>query len=223
MITRLGLRPRYPGMSSQRFQELWAEHAQYAKLVSGRLGYVQNFAVLDGGRHLLPYPGFDTCTETVYESKDAMDVAFDTPESKVSLTDHDKFIDSTVTSYLITHRYLRAGGRPPLGSIKLFTVIRRHPTVPPAGLFDAMSGPYSAIIAGIQPIRHEQLLQELNQDFPAPCDAVDIIWFRGASEALRYVHSEVAARAALVLAGKAFGSERLIARPVVHIEPADAL
>lgn len=224
MISRIGLRPRLPGLSTARFQELWAEHSQYAKTVPGRLGYVQNFAVLTDGRYLLPHPGFDTCTETVYASVEAMDTAFRTSQSELSLADHEKFVDSSVSSHFIGYRRVPMPGRPPEACVKLFTFMRAHPAARGPGFTETLAGDYARAIAEIRPIRHEQVFG-IDDRGPseAPCDGVDIIWFAGPADALRFVGSEAAERAALTLTGRVFGRERLIARPVVHIDLADAL
>ena len=63
--------------------------------------------------------------------------------------------------------------------------------------------------------RHEVLLALPDREGRRPfsVDAVDMMWFAGARDALAWIGSAAAADAAWHLAGLALGSERLIATP----------
>lgn len=220
MIVRIGFAPRFPGMDIKTFFRLWDEHAQLASKVPLRLGYVQDFAVLGDGRHLLPYPGFDVCAETIYESASAMDEAFSTVESESSITDHDKFVNNDGYCHVISHRSVKVGGRPTESAVKLMTFMRKHPNNQREQLPATLDAQYSNVVAQIKPMRHEQLIV-VPSAAKVVFDAVDIIWFAKPEDALAYVSSETAHRASLTIACHMIGSERLIARPKTRVEPPD--
>ena len=69
MIIRFGMAPRLPGSSFEAFQKHWmTSHADAAGAIPGLLAYTQNHSVLVEGKPLLPYPGFDACSELLFES-----------------------------------------------------------------------------------------------------------------------------------------------------------
>jgi len=72
---------------------------------------------------------------------------------------------------------------------------------------------YADAVARASPIRHELLL--VDEPEPRQYDAVDILWLASPDAAMAYTKSEEAYRAQLALGGRAFGTERLIARPLV--------
>src|ERR1700722_12886118 len=69
--------PRASGLSHAEFQEHWrGEHGRLAGAIEGLRAYMQNHAVLNQGRPLLPWPGFDACAEIEFDSLDAMERGF---------------------------------------------------------------------------------------------------------------------------------------------------
>lgn len=236
MIVSFGLLPRYPGQPIDEFLKLWSAHAPWAKVVPKRLGYVQNFAVIRDGRHLLPYPGFDVCAETVYEDEAAMEEAYTTPQSDVSFEDHSKFVSERGYCHVLARkRDVRVDGQPPEDAVKLLTFMRSNPAEPREAAIAAVTGPYAEAIARTKPIRHEQFvaMRTLDRDpgtgmtplqrnlILSGFDVVDIIWFATPDDAVRFVSSDAAYGAALAMAGTVLGTERLIARPRVNTPPAD--
>ena len=237
MIISIGLLPRYRGQHIEEFLRLWSAHAVWAKVVPKRIGYVQNFAVIKEGRHLLPYPGFDVCAETVYQDEAAMEEAYLTPQSQDSFDDHSKFVDERGYCHVLSHeRRVRVNGTPPIDAVKLMTFMRSNPTGSREQFIESVTGPYADIIDRGSPIRHEQMVASHPADragnspsmsalmrnlLLSPCDVLDQIWFRTPEEAVAFVHSELAYAAALAIAGTTFGTERLIARPRTNTPPAD--
>jgi uncharacterized protein (TIGR02118 family) len=77
MLVRVGMAPRAAGLTVEQCQAHWrGAHADAARALPGLRRYVQNHAVLRGGRPLLPHPGFDVCAETEFDDLAAMDAAF---------------------------------------------------------------------------------------------------------------------------------------------------
>ena len=78
-----------------------------------------------------------------------------------------------------------------------------------------MTGPYAKAVAGAGPLRHEALITIPDRAGRPPfsVQAIDMLWFATPEDALAWTASDAAYRAAWHLAGVAFGTERLIARP----------
>jgi hypothetical protein len=220
MITRLGLAPRHPSLDVPAFVAHWStEHAAAALAIPGLLKYTQNHPVLRDGRHVLPYPGFDVCAETQFESLDTMDEGFRSPAYLVRVQEDEAvLIDKPRFCFALAERRVLADGDPGESAVKLLTFFRSHPNAGPQALADVAGTEYAEAVALSRPLRHEQLvtIQEAHRGRAAPaCDLVDLLWFAAVDDALAHLDSEAAHRASYVLAGRAFGCERLIARPVV--------
>jgi EthD domain len=217
MITRVFLAARREDMTAEACLAHWrGEHSKIGARLPGVRAYVQNHGVLDGGRFLLPYPGFDIMPELDWDDLAAMDGAIDSQTHEHdSVDDEANFIDAGRTGYAVTTRHVLADGRPPDGSVKLISLFRRAPAAPPQGLADALTGPYASAVAASGALRHEVLVTLPDRDGKPPfaVQAVDLLWFSSPRDALAWAGSEHAAAAAWHLAGVACGSERLIARP----------
>jgi uncharacterized protein (TIGR02118 family) len=191
-------------------------HSEIGARLPGLRAYVQNHGVLADGRFLLPYPGFDIMPELDWDDLESMDAAIDSPaHEQDSIDDEANFLDVTRTGYAVTWRRVLADGAVPEGAVKLITLLRLAPNASPLALAEAIAGPYAAAVARAGPARHEMLLTMPNRpnrpEFAV--QAVDMIWFGDVRDALAWVGSEAQTAASWHLAGLAFGSERLIARP----------
>ena len=217
MITRFFFAPRRSDLTTEACLAHWRGHhsAIGARLPKVR-AYVQNHGVLAGGRFLLPYPGFDIMPELDWDDLAAMDVAIDSPaHEKDSVDDEANFIDTTRTGLAVTNRHVLIDGKPGSDAVKLITLLRRAPNAPEHALADALKGPYAEAVAGAGPVRHEALITIPDRPGRPPfsVQAVDLLWFAKAEDAVAWTGSQAAYRAAWHLAGVAFGAERLIARP----------
>jgi uncharacterized protein (TIGR02118 family) len=219
MITRVGMAPRASGLTYASFQEHWrSEHAGLAGELPGLRGYVQNHAVLDAGRPLLPYPGFDACSEIQFDSLAAMDEAFASEHYLGAVTaDEHSLIDKARFGLVLTERRVLLAGDVDEGAVKLLTFLPIDPRSTQDAFAGVLAGPYREIVAEAGPLRHEQLLEIPGAHagrLPAVCAAVDIVWFASSDDALGFLHGDVGHRAGYALAGTAFGLERLLATPV---------
>lgn len=191
-------------------------HSEIGARLPGVRAYVQNHGVLADGRFLLPYPGFDIMPELDWDDLDAMDAAIDSPaHEQDSIDDEANFLDVSRTGYAVTERHVHADGAVREGAVKLITLLRLAPNADRAALAASIIGPYSEAVSRTKPMRHEALLTFADRDGrPAfAVQAVDMIWFADEREALAWVGSDAQSAAAWQLAGVAFGTERLIARP----------
>ena len=174
----------------------------------------------EGGRYVLPYPGFDACAETEFGSIDIMDAGFASPEYRETVqADELDLIDKPSFFCALTEREVlmeRDGGARDDG-VKLITLIRHNPISSPDALVDALRGPYAAAVeAADGPRRHELLvtLPDAHEGrYPIPCDAIDELWFDSPETAVDFATGDAGVSAWIHLAGLALGTERLVARP----------
>lgn len=219
MITRVGMAPRAAGLTYEAFQEHWrSEHAGVAGEIPGLRGYVQNHAVLVDGRPVFPYPGVDACSELEFDDLDGMDAGFASEHYRRTVTaDELALVDKTRFAMILSKRRVLSAGEPGPDAVKLLTFVPVDPRSTAEALDELLAGEYRQIVAEAAPVRHEQLLEIPGAHegrIPALCAAVDVLWFPGVDDALRFVHGEVGHRAGYALAGTAFGLERILARTV---------
>lgn len=218
MITRVFIAARRHDLSTEQCLGHWRGHhaAIGAKLPRVR-AYVQNHGVLDGGRFLLPYPGFDIMPELDWDDLAAMDAAIDSPaHERDSVDDEANFIDTSRTGLAVTTRHLLVPGSPPADAVKLITFMRRAPAAAEDAFQAALLEPYAAAVADARPLRHELLvtIPDRPNRPPFSAQAIDLHWFASPRDAMAWTVSEAAGRADWQLAGLRLGTERLIARPV---------
>ena len=218
MIVRVGMAPRAASLDYDGFQEHWrSEHADLASRLDGLRSYVQNHAVLEDGRPMFPYVGFDACSELEWDSLEAMDAAFASEHYRqVVVADEHSLIDKSRFLLLLAERRVLQDGEPGPEAVKLLTFLPLDARSTTSALFEALAGPYREIVADVGPLRHEQLLElpgSHDGRLPPVFHAVDIIWFPSAAEAVAFVRGDPGHRAGYALAGTAFGLERLVASP----------
>ena len=217
MITRLFFGPRRADMTSEECLAHWrGTHSAIGARLPGVRSYVQNHGVLADGRFLLPYPGFDIMPELDWDDVAAMDVAIDSPvHERDSIDDEANFIDVRRTGYAVTSRHVLSDGRPPEGGVKLITLFRRAANASLRALGDALTGPYAQAVADSRPMRHEILTTLPDREGRSlfAVQAVELLWFASPRDAVLWTGSAAASAAAWHLAGIAFGTERLVARP----------
>lgn len=211
-ITRLGTAPRAAGLSFAGFQDHWrGEHAGLAGALPGLRRYLQNHAVLDDGRPLLPYAGFDACSEIEFDSIEAMDDAFASEHYRSTVTaDEHALIDRTRFMLALMERHTLREGE---GAIKLLSFWRATPRSTVAELHAALADGW---VADVGETRHEQLrvIEGAHEGRPGPvCDAVDILTFPDLAAARAFVPDEAEWR----LAGIGSCTGRLLAEEVVVV------
>jgi hypothetical protein len=217
MITRTFFAPRRHDITTAMCLDHWrANHSAIGAKLPRVRGYVQNHGVLDGGRFLLPYPGFDIMPELDWDNLGDMDTAIDSPvHEQDSVDDEALFIDTSRTGLAVSSRHVLIDGVPGSEPVKLITLLRRAPAATPGSLEAALTGPYAEIVAEASPIRHELLIALPDRPGKPPFSfqAIDLLWFSSPRDALAFASSDALYRAAWPLAGIAYGTERLIARP----------
>lgn len=218
MITRVGMAPRASGLTYETCQEHWRnEHAGLAGQLVGLRSYIQNHSVLVDGLPLLPYPGFDACSELSFDDMASMDAAFASEHYRSAVTaDEFSLIDKSRWTMLLTHRRVIIDGEVPEDAVKLLSFLPLHPNSTPEGLEEILTGRYAGIVSDAEPLRHHQLVVDTAAHegrVPPICAAVDQLWFPDVASGLEFVQGEVGHAASYELAGVTFGVERILARP----------
>jgi uncharacterized protein (TIGR02118 family) len=105
-ITRVFIARRRPDLSIEQFQQYWRnEHATITLTFPHVRRYVQNHAVVRDGASLLPSPGFDVFSELDFDSADAMDASWSSPEYLEGEQDENNFIDPRWSTVLVGLRH----------------------------------------------------------------------------------------------------------------------
>ena len=198
MITRVGMAPRAAGLSYEQFASHWrTEHAAVASALPGMRAYVQNHAILAGGRPLLPYPGFDACSQLVFDDVAGMQAALATrtPDSELRQDELRMIEPARLMAVIATPQTLLEGSALPDSAVKLMTFVRAAPAADPDALgtrLDEIARATGA--AGGAILRRERLTAipgASAEGLPAWCDVIDMIWFADAEAALAYLTSPV--------------------------------
>ena len=196
MITRVGMAPRAAGLSYEQFSSHWrTEHAAVAGALPGMRAYVQNHPILAGGRPLLPYPGFDACSQLVFDDLAAMEAALATrtPDSELRQDELRMIEPARLMSVLATPRTVLEGSALPDSAVKLMTFVRAAPAADPDALGSRLDEIAQATGSGGGMILRRERLTAIPgasaEGVPAWCDVIDMIWFAGADGALAYLAS----------------------------------
>lgn len=217
MITRVFFAARRRDLTTEACLEHWrGHHAEMGARLPHLRAYVQNHGVLNGGRFLLPYPGFDIMPENDWDDLTAMDGAIESPAHGVDLlSDEPRFLDTSRTSFVVTERHVLDEAESVAEPVKLITLLRRSPTASQSDFQTALLKDYSKAISDRGRFRHEVLITIPDRPGRPPftVQGIDVLWFNTPRDAVMWTTSEIAYRAAWHLSGVAAGSERLVARP----------
>ncbi len=198
MITRVGMAPRAAGLSYARFSDHWRnEHAAVAGALPGVRAYVQNHPILAGGRPLLPYPGFDACSQIVFDDEATMQASFATrtPDSELRRDELRMIEPARLMVMLATPRTVLEGAAVPDSAVKLMTFLRAAPAADPGALGSRLDEIAQATGDGGGTILRRERLTAIPgaraEGMPAWCDAIDVLWFADAEAALAHLASPV--------------------------------
>lgn len=215
MITRFGMAPRSRGMSIEDFRHHWrTSHAHAAGQIPGVQRYTQNHSLLQNGRYLLGYPGFDACSELDFESVAAMEAGFSSETyATIVRDDEDDFVDKSRFSLVVTNPTTVKDG--PAEGIKLIRMFRLHPAATRESLAATLAGPVAEAVAG-GALRHMvyQPVAEPHEGPAAAFDAISTLWLLDSAALHALLESSDWQRAEWSLAGVASGSVALAAEVV---------
>lgn len=224
-IVRVGMAPRAAGTTHEAFAAHWRTgHADAAGQLPGLRGYVQNHAILRDGRPLLPYPGFDACSELSFDDLAAMDAAFASEVFRTTVQDDERgFVDKTRFTGLIARRRVLVEGPAREDDVKLLTLWRPAPGRSAAQLSAALADAAAARGAQRAGLRRREQLVEVDGAhagrWPAACHVIDVEVFDTVEAALAGLDGAAADAPLRDLAGIGQAVGRHLARAVVVLAP----
>lgn len=211
MISRVGFAPRNPRLAIEAAQAHWrTRHAEATIGLPGVRRYWQNHAVLRDGNPLLPWPGFDACSEFDFDDIPAMDRAFTSAHyAEVVKPDEDHLLDKAKGGSLTADRRLLDGAIDGRG-VRLIEFLRLAALRRPADLAEvvtrlpaaggSLAREYYRALDGREAAQRVSLF-----------DAVEIHWFEDADRAHAYALSTEHRDRHHEMADLVRGTERLIA------------
>ena len=217
MITRIGMAPRRQDMTIDQFQRHWrTSHADAAGQIPGVLRYTQNHSLVEFGRYLLGYPGFDACSELDFESVEAMESGFASETYQTLVRDdEDDFVDKTRFSLVVTTPTVVIDGA--LDGVKLMRLFRTHPSRTQEELLATLTGPIAEALGdvGARYVVY-QPVDEPHSGPKASFDAIATVWLgrKGSGVVRDALASPQWAASELTLAGIASGTVMLAATTV---------
>lgn len=212
MITRIGFAPGHPALSIDALHAHWTTaHARVTLQLPHVRRYWQNQPVLKDGATLLPWPGFDVCSEFDFDDMVAMDRAF----SSEAYFEHVKpdevhLLDKAKGGMLIAER-IKLEGSLDAGEYRLLTFFRAAPMRQPAMLAAGIAALPRAGSAHGREV-YAALEGRAAGQRVSLFDAVDINWFESAEAALAFAVSVEQRDRRCALADLIRGTENLIAR-----------
>jgi uncharacterized protein (TIGR02118 family) len=211
MITRIGMAPRRPGLTSAEFQRHWHEvHGPLVRKFEGLRRNWQNHAVLRDGEPLLPWPGFDACSEMDFSDVAAMQLAFSAERYPPDLrADSDYLIDKSKAAPMVVRRIHLSGTSHPQ-AVRLMTFMRAAPDC--SERIDAALRTLPAASTAMARELYLSLGSAAGVAGLCGFDAVDVQWFDRPDSAQRYLASAEAREHRHALAHVVHGVERLIAQ-----------
>ncbi len=214
MITRVGMAPRRADLTPAESLAHWrTAHADAAARIPGLRRYVQLHPVLVDGAFPLPYPGFDAGSLLDFDDVDAMRAGFASPVyQSLVRADEGDFIDRSGFHLVLTRREVRRRLDEP---VVLATFWRRHPAAGPADLANGLEELLAPAVAA-EGRGHERLVPLGFDDggrLRDACEAIDLVGFADADEALDWTLRGTGAMLDRDLAGCVFGAARLVSRP----------
>jgi uncharacterized protein (TIGR02118 family) len=215
MITRIGMVPRRVGLTLDQFQAHWREvHGPLVVQMRGLRRNWQNHALIENGEPLLPWTGFDACSELDFDDIAAMLAAFSDEHYPGGLkTDSTYLADMSKAAPMVTER-LHVDGEIDLNDVRLLTFMRCAPRRPRSELHHALNSQPRASQARA---RELYLSVDDREGVVSSFDALDVQWFATAQIAQQYVVSAEAREHRHAIAHLVRGVERVIARVHVNV------
>ncbi len=218
MITRIGVAPRRPGMTTADFQAHWAgPHAAAVAPLPGLARYWQNHALPEGEETLLPWPGFDACSELDFPDAAIMEAAFAGPGyfDRVQ-PDEARFVDKAAGGLMLSRREVIRGSPDPGAGVRLWRFLRAAPGRGAAELTAALAAAPALDAAQAQELFIA--LPEAETGRAPIFDAAETFWFDAPAAALAALGSSAMRQRLSALAGLVRGTEHLLAR-VIPVPP----
>lgn len=212
MITRIGFAPGHPALSVETLQAHWtSRHAEVTLRLPHVRRYWQNQPVLSDGAPLLPWPGFDVCSEFDFADSVDMDRSFASAAYFEHVKpDEDYLLDKSKGGMLLAERVFDEGS-PVSDGIRLLTFFRVAALRQPSALAAALISLPRAESAFAREV-YVALEGRAAGQRVGMFDAVDINWFEDPESAHAFALSKEQRDRRYAVADLARGTENLIAR-----------
>lgn len=126
MIKAIYFIKRKPGMTLEAFREYWLkDHAALVLKVPGLVKYVQSHTMDSGYRKHEPI--YDGIAELWYENLDDMRKTADTPISRDTLADNEKFLDMSKFAFILTKERVQKENPVEPGAPKMVAFLKKRP------------------------------------------------------------------------------------------------
>lgn len=134
-ITRVFIARRRPDLTIEEFQRHWRnQHAAITRTFPNVKRYVQNHAVVRDGRLVMSSPRFDVFSELDFDSPDAMDASWSSPEYLDGEADENNFMDPRWSTVLVGKRIHVGDPKPPSFRLAWLCAARPPNTLADRGL-----------------------------------------------------------------------------------------
>jgi uncharacterized protein (TIGR02118 family) len=212
LITRIGMAPRRKGLTGEAFQAHWrGRHGDLAARLPGVRRYWQNHALLRDGEPLLPWTGFDACSEIDFDDIATMGAAFKTELYLKDISEDEAWLIEKSKGGLILADRDILHGRVDGAGTRLLTFMRASPGQTAATLQKALGAQKPAAGAVARELL-SALPPERADGYVSAFDAVEALWFAGPDEAQRYLLSADARERRADITHLVRGVERLLAQ-----------
>jgi hypothetical protein len=211
MISRIGFAPAKADLPLPEAQRHWAgHHAEVSIGLPGLQRYWQNHAVLHDGAPLLPWTGFDCCSEFDFDDGFTMDRAFTSDHYLAEIRpDEAVLVDKTKGGMLLADRHIVTEIDPD-ASFRLMSFYRTAPLRRSVDLADRLTVAEKAADSSGRELYIAVDGAAAGQRQPM-FDAIEMDWFQDSAAALAFMQSAAWRRRRRDFAELVRGSEHLIA------------
>ena len=180
MIKAIYFIKRRPGMSLEAFREYWLkDHAALVLKVPGLVKYVQSHTTDSGYRKREPI--YDGIAALWYENLDDMRKTANTPISRETLADDEKFLDMSKFAFILTKERVQKENPIEAGMPKMVAFLKKRPEMSVEDFQAHWNSPHGKLGAAVPGARryvqcHPLLSSYKNGRMPL-WDGVAEVWF----------------------------------------------
>lgn len=212
-INRIGFAPRHPALTIAQANAHWAgKHGEVAGGLHGMTRYWQNHAILaDDGMPLLPWVGFDCCSDFEFTSLFDMDRAFTSDHYLQYVKPDEEILVDKTRGGGVTADHFHLSGQIEMKHVRLLQFMRVAPLRSGGELGEALK----ALPAGRNASARELYVAHHGKaagQRVSVFDAIDIHWFETPQAALEFTRSLEQAERRRAVADLVRGTESLLAR-----------
>ena len=180
MIKAIYFIKRKPGMALEDFREYWLkEHAALVLKVPGLVKYVQSHTMDSGYRKHEPL--YDGIAELWYENLDDMRKTADTPISRETMADNQKFLDMSKFAFILTKERVQKENHIETGMPKMVAFLKKRPEMSVEDFQAHWNSPHgqlgSAVPGARRYVQSHPLMSSYKDGRTPLWDGVAEVWF----------------------------------------------